>query len=303
MTNEMWGANLDMLERFSVELERSNQTLTDLWRVVRVRLQAAPWEGPNADQFRALWEGPYRRQLEAAAAAFRTGSQVIARNVAAQRQTSAAIAPVVQRSGDVWRAATTPALGWQISPVDYLDDVGEVIVGLLSIMVKEGFANGAAAVLLAARSVLDAIEGGADQYFRDADGNYDFEDRVTRAIGAGYFSGALALAGGVAVLGTLAVVGAPVAVAAIVSVGIGLAAEYFMNNVYIDGRSLDDWVEETGAACFQAIGDRLEVAGGMAFDAVNSALESAADVASAADDVLEGAADAAGRLVDGVFSW
>lgn len=112
MTNEMWGANLDTLERFGAELERSNQILTDVWRIVRVRLQSAPWEGPNAEQFRALWEGPYRRQLEAAAAAFRTGSQVIARNVAAQRQTSAANAPALRRSSAVWRAGTTPALGW-----------------------------------------------------------------------------------------------------------------------------------------------------------------------------------------------
>lgn len=85
-----WGANADQLDAVAAALGRAADLIDQNRVSINSRVHHAPWQGPEADQFRRDWDGIYVRSLTSAAAFLHEARTRLLQNAADQRQASEA---------------------------------------------------------------------------------------------------------------------------------------------------------------------------------------------------------------------
>ena len=57
------GGEIEQLVELKATFDREAQTVEELTRSIRGRLDSTSWEGPAADRFRAMWTGEFEVTL------------------------------------------------------------------------------------------------------------------------------------------------------------------------------------------------------------------------------------------------
>lgn len=83
------GLDTEAMGTLQKSLERDASTIASLTKQLNTQLRAAWWKGPDADKFRAEWEGTHRAQLDRLSAALGAAAKVVGKNITQQTQASA----------------------------------------------------------------------------------------------------------------------------------------------------------------------------------------------------------------------
>lgn len=100
------GADVDQLRVLSLRFAEAADRLRDLVTDTSRRVEAACWAGPDADRFRAQWQGEAIARLWSAADALQAAATALQRNADEQEQASAA------SGGGSGPGPPLPAWGW-----------------------------------------------------------------------------------------------------------------------------------------------------------------------------------------------
>ncbi len=81
------GMNVQLIQEMSAGMEREAQELSSAMASLAAAMARVPWSGPDADRFRAEWEGQ-QRQISQTIADLRRVAQVARDHAQRQDQTS-----------------------------------------------------------------------------------------------------------------------------------------------------------------------------------------------------------------------
>ena len=73
------GGEVEQLVELKATFDREAQTVEELTRTIRGRLDSTTWEGPAADRFRSMWSGEFEVALRKLQVALQEAGSEVAR--------------------------------------------------------------------------------------------------------------------------------------------------------------------------------------------------------------------------------